>query len=95
MKNWNKENPKNTGDYICRMQDGYIKMCHWNGILWLDMWKTTIDGIVLEWMDIPYDVEIEEDIKCVTFNKQAQESIPTDIRKKMDADRENAERELY
>ena len=55
MKNWNKENPKHAGEYICRMQNGYVKMCHWNGTTWYDMWKQTIDGIVKEWMNIPYD----------------------------------------
>lgn len=55
MKNWNQENPKHAGDYICRMQNGYVKMCHWNGTTWYDMWKQTIDGIVKEWMNIPYD----------------------------------------
>lgn len=30
-------------------------MCYWNGSEWLDMWKSTLDGIVVEWMHIPYD----------------------------------------
>jgi hypothetical protein len=54
-KTWNKSNPTENGGYICRMNNAYIKMCYWNGTEWFDMWKTTLDGIVVEWMHIPYD----------------------------------------
>lgn len=37
------------------MNNAYIKMCYWNGTEWFDMWKTTLEGIVVEWMHIPYD----------------------------------------
>jgi hypothetical protein len=30
-------------------------MCYWNGGEWLNMWKNTLKGIVIEWMHIPYD----------------------------------------
>lgn len=48
--------PKKTGEYICRMENGYIKMCHWNGIKWLDMWETTLEGSVKNWMEIPINL---------------------------------------
>lgn len=54
-KTWNKSNPSESGGYICRMNNAYIKMCYWNGTEWFDMWKTTLEGIVVEWMHIPYD----------------------------------------
>ena len=54
-KTWRTENPKREGDFICRMMNAYIKMCHWTGTEWLDMWKTTLDGVVIEWMVIPYE----------------------------------------
>ena len=54
-KIWNKSNPSENGGYICRMNNAYIKMCYWNGSEWFDMWKNTLDGIVIEWMYIPYD----------------------------------------
>jgi len=55
-KIWNTKPPKVAeGDYICRMSNGYIKMCHWNGARWYDMWKDTLEGEVVKWMHIPYD----------------------------------------
>lgn len=54
-KIWRTENPKREGDFICRMMNAYIKMCHWTGTEWLDMWKPTLDGVVIEWMVIPYE----------------------------------------
>lgn len=61
-KTWKKSNPLENGGYICRMNNAYIKMCYWNGIEWFDMWKTTLEGIVVEWMNIPYDeLFIDED----------------------------------
>ena len=59
MRFWNQENPTEEGDYICRMDDGYIKMCHWVGCQWFDMWKPTLKGQVKEWMKIPYDTPQE------------------------------------
>ena len=55
MSNWNIKSPNVAGDYICRMNNGYIKMCHWDNVDWFDMWETGIIGIVKEWMYIPYD----------------------------------------
>jgi hypothetical protein len=52
---WNTKPPKTDGDFICRMSDSYIKMCHWNGSRWLDMWDDKLNGSVKEWMYIPYD----------------------------------------
>jgi hypothetical protein len=54
-KTWNKLNPPESGSYICRMGNTYIKMCYWNGSEWLDMWKTSLEGIVVEWTYIPCD----------------------------------------
>ena len=54
-KVWNVNPPKADMSVICRMNNGYIKMCHWTGTEWLDMWKHTLDGEVKEWMYIPYD----------------------------------------
>lgn len=55
MKTWITENPTKKSGYICRMKNRYIKMCYWNGEKWLDMWKTTLKGEVIEWMKIPYN----------------------------------------
>ena len=54
-KIWNTSKPLIEGSYICRMNNAYIKMCHWSGMQWFDMWKPTLDGGVKEWMEIPYD----------------------------------------
>ena len=54
-KHWHSENPKKDGEYICRMDNGYIKMCHYVNGVWYDMWDTGIKGTVKEWMNIPYD----------------------------------------
>ena len=54
-KIWKTDNPLEEASYICRMANAYIKMCHWNGSEWLDMWKSTLDGEVKEWIEIPYD----------------------------------------
>ena len=54
-KHWHSENPNKDGEYICRMDNGYIKMCHYVNGIWYDMWDTGIKGTVKEWMDIPYD----------------------------------------
>ena len=55
-KIWKTNNPVEEGSYICRMSNAYIKMCHWNGGEWLDMWKSGLDGEVKEWFEIPYDI---------------------------------------
>ena len=63
-KIWKTESPKKEGDFICRMMNAYIKMCHWTGTEWLDMWKNTLDDVVIEWMVIPneeYYQEINDD----------------------------------
>ena len=55
-KIWNIDNPpKSPKSYICRMENGYIKMCYWDGVRWFDMWSKTLDGVVIKWMEIPYD----------------------------------------
>ena len=54
-KIWYINPPKDETSVICRMHNGYIKMCHWTGEKWLDMWTDTLEGEVLEWMYIPYD----------------------------------------
>ena len=54
-KIWNTSKPSIEGSYICRMDNAYIKMCHWNGSEWFDMWKSGLDGEVKEWIEIPYD----------------------------------------
>ncbi len=45
------------GSYICRMDNGYIKMCYWNTREWLDMWETTLKGEVIRWMEIPEELK--------------------------------------
>ena len=50
------KNPIEIGCYICRMDDAYIKMCYWNGTEWLDMWKSTLEGIVKNWIEIPINL---------------------------------------
>ena len=54
-KHWHSENPNKDGEYICRMDNGFIKMCHYVNGVWYDMWDTGIKGTVKEWMNIPYD----------------------------------------
>jgi hypothetical protein len=60
-KIWITDNPDIPGSYICRMDNGYIKMCYWDGEEWGDMWRDGLDGEVSRWMEIPYD---EEEINC-------------------------------
>ena len=53
-KIWRTEKPKREGDFICRMMNAYIKMCHWTGTEWLDMWKnnyadTNLDLLMMNW----------------------------------------------
>lgn len=55
IRYWHSENPLIDGDYICRMDDGYIKLCHYQEGEWSDMWKEKIEGFVMKWMYIPYD----------------------------------------
>lgn len=52
---WNSCNPPKEASYICRMDDGYIKMCYWSGYQWTDMWERTLNGSVKKWMYIPQD----------------------------------------
>jgi hypothetical protein len=52
---WYETNPEKDGDYICRMDNAYIKLCHYKDGLWFDMWKGDIDRQVKEWMNIPYN----------------------------------------
>jgi hypothetical protein len=52
---WNKDNPKEDGDYICRMNNDYIKLCHYENGHWFDMWKWDIIVDVKEWMYVPYN----------------------------------------
>lgn len=52
---WSLDPPKERKSFICRMTNGYIKMCYWTGTAWRDMWKSTLEGEVLEWMHIPYN----------------------------------------
>ena len=54
-KIWHDENPDTPGSFICRMHDGYIKMCYWDGEEWGDMWQDGLKGEVTRWMHIPYD----------------------------------------
>lgn len=54
-KIWYDENPDAPGSFICRMHDGYIKMCYWDGEEWGDMWQDGLKGEVTRWMHIPYD----------------------------------------
>jgi hypothetical protein len=50
---WHTHNPE-EGDYICRTDDCGIRMCHYTGSEWLEMWKTE-KAYVKEWMTIPYN----------------------------------------
>jgi len=51
---WNKENPKKEGSYLCFMVDGYIKMCFYDETGgWSDMWETTLKGEVKYWQNLP------------------------------------------
>jgi hypothetical protein len=54
-KIWKQGYPNVEMSVICRMVSGYIKMCHWTGEEWLDMWSDTLEGKVKEWMYIPYN----------------------------------------
>ena len=56
MENKNTNSPDKVGEYICRMDDAYIKMCYWNGQEWLDMWKSTLEGSVKNWVEIPSNI---------------------------------------
>jgi hypothetical protein len=45
--------PINDKSYLCKMTNGYIKMCHYINGIWLDMWQTTLEGEVKEWTLLP------------------------------------------
>ena len=52
--NWVNNDLKPTeGSYLCFMDNCYVKMCYYSGTEWLDMWKTTLDGNVKYWMNLP------------------------------------------
>lgn len=56
---WKTTNPpRERTSYLCRMTDGYMKMCFWTGSEWTDMWVSYIRGTVKAWMEIPYDYQI-------------------------------------
>ena len=46
--------PFKTGSYLCFMNNSYVKMCYFNGVYWMDMWKSTLDGGVDYWMILPH-----------------------------------------
>jgi hypothetical protein len=51
---WMQTPPHIDGkSYLCKMKDGYIKMCHYVNGVWLDVWKTTLEGEVKEWTLLP------------------------------------------
>ena len=45
--------PDNDTSYICRMDNGYIKMCHYIDGKWLDVWKSSLEGEVKFYIKIP------------------------------------------
>lgn len=46
---WYKSNPEKDGNYICKLNDSYIKPCHFEDGQWFDIWKSDIGGEVKEW----------------------------------------------
>ena len=44
---------KKTGSYLCFMENGYVKMCYWDGKYWADMWETSLKGKVKHFMKLP------------------------------------------
>jgi len=48
----NNRLPK-EGNYLCFMDNGYIKMCYYDNIYWTDMWETNLYGTVKFWMPLP------------------------------------------
>jgi len=50
------EQPKKEGSYVCRMSNGYIKLCYYTSTEWLDMWETTLKGEIIRWMEIPNEL---------------------------------------
>ena len=48
--------PIKDKEYLCKMDTGYIKMCHWTGEKWLDMWKDSLEGEVKEWTLLPHEL---------------------------------------
>jgi len=51
------EQPKKEASYVCRMSNGYIKLCYYTSTEWLDMWETTLKGEVIRWMEIPTELK--------------------------------------
>ena len=45
--------PSHEDEFLCRMDNGYIKMCFWTGVKWLDMWDQKVSGTVKYWMSLP------------------------------------------
>lgn len=69
MKNWKTNNPKEKGEYLCRMDNAYIKMCHWDGGDWLDMWIDSLKGTVKEWACIPIEEWEMTEKEDITFSE--------------------------
>ena len=44
---------KKAGSYLCFMENGYVKMCYWDGQDWADMWETSLKGKVKHFMKLP------------------------------------------
>jgi len=61
--NVNKLLPK-EGNYLCFLQNGFIKMCFYNEKEWHDMWETTLKGEVRFWMPLPPSPYEERIINC-------------------------------
>jgi len=52
IKEWITETPEKEDSYLCFMDNGYIKMCYYNGKEWFDMWETTLKGTVKKWQPL-------------------------------------------
>lgn len=57
IKVWHTTTPDKIGAYICRMDNAAIKMCHFDGEKWIDMWQDSLIGSVKKWMLIPDEDE--------------------------------------
>lgn len=49
-----QSSPTKMGWYLCRLEDGDLKLCYWRGAYWENVYQIKIgNGIVRKWMDLP------------------------------------------
>jgi hypothetical protein len=56
--------------YICRMNDGTVRMCYFNGKDWYEMWLSRLTrGVVEYWLPVPQYMSIKEEENLIRKEK--------------------------